>query len=139
MVAGLVLHFGLHIVQGYKQHSCGNCVDPSCPQQWRPDLHFGASRPCGPAGCLALLLIKAGDVQTNPGPITTRKQVWTCDICHRQIHGTTQISIKCNTIEYWASTLYRYLDLPSTQIIQTHNTHRHNTTPSSQTLAQANH
>ena len=31
------------------------------------------------------------------------------------------------------------MDLPSTQIIQTHNTHRHNTTPPSQTLAQAAH
>ena len=35
------------------------------------------------------------------------------------------------------STLYRYLDLPSTQSIQTHNTHRHNTTPPSQTQTQA--
>ena len=31
------------------------------------------------------------------------------------------------------------MDLPSTQIIHTHNTHRHNTTPPSQTLAQAAH
>ena len=37
------------------------------PQQWGPDLpFFGASRPCGPAGWLVLLLIKAGDVETNP-------------------------------------------------------------------------
>ena len=40
---------------------------------------------------------------------------------------------------YPPSTIYRYLDLPSTQIIQTHNTHKHNTTPPSQTLAQAAH
>ena len=40
---------------------------------------------------LALLLIKAGDVETNPGPTTTRKQVWIFNICHRQIHGRKQI------------------------------------------------
>ena len=38
---------------------------------------------------------------------------------------------------YSPSTKYRYLDLPSTQIIQTHNTHRHNTTQPSQTRVQA--
>ena len=37
------------------------------------------------------------------------------------------------------STICRYLDLPSTQIIQTHNTHIHNNTPPSQTLVQAAH
>ena len=60
---------------------CANCVDPSRAQQWGPDYRFGASRPCGPTGWLAMLLIKAGDVETNPGPTTTR----ICDICHRQI------------------------------------------------------
>ena len=35
-----------------------------------------------------------------------------------------------------SSTIYRYLDLPSIQIIQTHNSHRHNTTPLFQTLFQ---
>ena len=37
------------------------------------------------------------------------------------------------------STIYRYLDLSSTKRIQTHNTHRHYTTPPSQTLAQTAH
>ena len=46
-----------------------------------PDLSFCACRPCGPAGWLALLLTKAGDVETNPGPTTLNKQVWICDIC----------------------------------------------------------
>ena len=41
-------------------------------------------RPCGPAGWLALLLTKVGDVQTNPGPTTLNKKVWICDICHKQ-------------------------------------------------------
>ena len=48
-----------------------------------------------------LLLIKASDVETNPGPTTTHKQVWIYDICHKQIHGMKQISIWCNRIEHW--------------------------------------
>ena len=79
--------------------------------QWGPDSLFLASRPCEPAGWVALLLIKAGDVETNPGPTTTHKQVWICDICHKQvwicdichkqIHGRKQISMSCNRIEHW--------------------------------------
>ena len=81
---------------------CANCVDPSRPQQWGTDYRFfWASRPCGPAGWLAMLLIKSGDVETNPGPTTTRKQVWICDICYRQIQVRKQISIRCNRIEHW--------------------------------------
>ena len=47
---------------------------------------FLASRPCGPAGRLALLLIKAGDVETIPGPTTSHKRFLICDICYKQ-HG----------------------------------------------------
>ena len=38
---------------------------------------------------------------------------------------------------YPPSTIHRYLDLPSTQIIQTHTSHRHNTTPPLPPLVQA--
>ena len=62
---------------------------------------FLACRSCGPAGWLALLLTKAGDVETNPGPTTLNKKVWICDICHKQIHVRKQISIRCNRIEHW--------------------------------------
>ena len=62
---------------------------------------FWACRSCGPAGWLALLLTKAGDVATNPGPTTLNKKVWFCDICHKQIHVRKQISIMCNRIEHW--------------------------------------
>ena len=62
---------------------------------------FWACRSCGPAGWLALLLTKAGDVETNPGPTTLNKRVWMCDICHKQIHVRKQISIRCNRIEHW--------------------------------------
>ena len=105
-----------------------------------PIYLFLASRPCRPAGLVALLLTKLGDVETNPGTITLNKQVWICDICHKQIHVRQQISIRCNRIEHWvhfrcAGTIHRYL--PSTQIIQTHNSYRHNTNPALQTLVQA--
>ena len=44
-----------------------NCVETSLPEQWGHDLPFlGESRPC--ARSLALLLMKAGDVETNPSP-----------------------------------------------------------------------
>ena len=62
---------------------------------------FWACRPCGPAGWLALLLTKAGDVETNPGPTNLNKKVWICDICPKQIHVRKQISIRCNRIEHW--------------------------------------
>ena len=62
---------------------------------------FLTGRPCGSTGRLALLLIKAGDVGRNPGPTTTHKQVWICDICHKQIYRRNQISIRCNRIEHW--------------------------------------
>ena len=66
----------------------------------------------------------------------------------RQIQVRNQISLRCNRIEHRVhlrlrrnppSTIYIYLDLPSSQILQTHNTHRHNTTLTSKTLAQAAH
>ena len=62
---------------------------------------FCACRSCVPAGWLALLLTKAGDVETNPGPTTRNKRVWICDICYKQIHVRKQISIRCNRIEHW--------------------------------------
>ena len=81
---------------------CKNCVETSRPQQWRSDLpFFRASRLCRLSGWLALLFKKAGDVKTNPGPTNTHKQVWICDICHKQIHARRQISIRCNRIEHW--------------------------------------
>ena len=74
---------------------------PPAPSNGGPITVLGASRPCGPAGWLAMLLINAGDVETYPGPTTIHKQVWICDICHRQIQVRKQISIRCNRIEHW--------------------------------------
>ena len=78
-----------------------NCTHSSCPPQWGPvSTVFWAGRPSGPAGWLALLLLKAGDVETNPGPKHTRTQVWICDICHREIIRK-QTSLRCNHSEHW--------------------------------------
>ena len=54
-----------------------------------------AGRPSGRAGWLALLLLKAGVVETNPGPKHTRTQVWIYDTCHSEINRK-HIFFKCN-------------------------------------------
>ena len=119
---------------------CGTFPPPAMGAQFTV---FWASRTCGPAGWLAPLLTKAGDVETNPGPTTSHKRVWICDICHKQIHVRKQISIRCNRIEHWVYLRcvgirqVQYQDLPSTQRILTRTSHRHNTTPPLQTLVQA--
>ena len=84
------------------QTLCKLCQPLPPPSNGGSIIVFWASRPCGPAGWLAMHQIKAGDVKTNPGPITTRKQVWICDICHIQIQVRKQISIRCNRIDHWA-------------------------------------
>ena len=74
---------------------------PPAPSNVGPIYHFWPSRSCGTGEWLTLLLIKSGDVETNPGLTTTHKQAWICDICHKQIHGRKQISIRCNMIKHW--------------------------------------
>ena len=102
---------------------CANCVDPSRPHQWGPDYRFWASPLCGAAGRLAMILIKGGDVETNPGLTTTRKQVWIFDICHRQIQVRKQISIRCNIIEHWMH--LRCAGIRLTQYTDTWTCHQH--------------
>ena len=70
---------------------------PLPPQQWGPDYHFLGK----PAMRTRWMTGNAGDVETNPGPTTRRKQAWICDICHRQIQVRKQISIRYNRIEHW--------------------------------------
>ena len=93
----------------YKRWSCHSGLKLLCklcrtsppPAMGAQFTVFWACRPCGPARWLALLLTKAGGVETNPGPTTFNKKIWICDICHKQIHVRNQISIKCNRIEHW--------------------------------------
>ena len=56
------------------KNCCANCVETLPPPAMGARFTvFWACRPCGPAGWLALLLTKAGDVETNPGPTTLNK------------------------------------------------------------------
>ena len=109
---------------------CASCVETSRPQQCGSDLLFwgggGASRPCGLAGWLVLLLIKAGDVETSPCLTPTHKQVWICDICHKQIHCMKQISIRCNRNEHCVPKMPRYPPSSQTDQRRSHD-YRHNT------------
>ena len=126
-----------------------NCVETSGPQQWVINLpFFGASRTCGPVGWLALLITKAGDIETNPGPTTVNKRVWICDIYHKQIHVRKRISIRCNRIEHWVHLRCagirqaQYTDtwtchLHSESRLTPHTSYRHNTTPPLPTMARA--
>ena len=73
----IIIYEGVHTVQRVQptrgwtvtaQRST-SCTHPSCHQQWGPVSNVSwAGRPSGPAGWLALLLLQAGDVETNPGP-----------------------------------------------------------------------
>ena len=49
---------------------CKLCRTSPPPAMGARFIVFWACRPCGPAGWLALLLTKVGDVETNPGPTT---------------------------------------------------------------------
>ena len=68
----------------YKRWSCHSGLKLLCklcrtsppPAMGARFTVFWARRPCGPAGWLALLLTKAGDVETNPGPTTLNNFFW---------------------------------------------------------------
>ena len=85
----------------YKRWSCHSelkllcklCRTSPAPAMGARFTVFWACRPCGHAGWLALLLTKAGDVETNPGPTTLNKKVWICDICHKQIHVRKRLAL----------------------------------------------
>ena len=63
------------------------CTIPA-PRNRAPIPFYRASRPSLPTAWLALLLTKAGDVESNPGPTThTNKHtpvIWSYDVCHKQ-------------------------------------------------------
>ena len=95
-------------------NSCENCAETSRSQQWGPDLpFFGGKQAMQTRWMLAQLLIKAGDGNTYPGPTTLHQRVLICDICYKHI----------------------LVRKPSTQIIQSHISHRHNTTPPTRPLS----
>ena len=79
---------GDHMGERWSCHSGFKLLCKLCRTSPPPAMgaRFTVFWACGPAGWLALLLTKAGDVETNPGPTTLNKKVWICDICHKQIH-----------------------------------------------------
>ena len=85
------------------------------PQQCGPDYRFLGKSVMRTDGWLVLLLMKAGGVETNPGPTNTPKQVW---ICARK-----QISIRCNRIEHWLH--IRYAGIRIAQYAYTWTGHQH--------------
>ena len=71
---------------------CTNCVYSTLPPEMGPDSVFWASQPSLPAAWLALLLTKAGDIESNPGATThTNKHVpviWICDLSQTNKEAT---------------------------------------------------
>ena len=114
----------------YKRWSCHSGLKLLCklcrtsppPAMGARYTVFWACQPCGLAGWLALLLTKAGDVETNPDPTTLNKKVWICDICPKQIH-VKKISIRCNRIEQWVH--FRCAGIRQAQYTDTWTCHLH--------------
>ena len=92
---------------------CENCVDPYRTQHWGPDRFtvFWARRPFGPAGWLALLLIKAANVETNPK--STAYKRWNCHVirhancCHLIPSNCFRDDIQCPS-QFAAAKLTHY-------------------------------
>ena len=88
----------------YTRSSCHNGLansvqivsTPPAPSNGDPITVFWASRPCGPAGRLAMLLIEAGDVETIPGSTTTHKQIFTNIIQMADKHNIPKGKIHSN-------------------------------------------
>ena len=81
----------------YKRWSwhCGHKLLCKLCRTFSPPIYRVLGKPAmRTAGWLALLLTKAVDVETNPGPTTSNKRVWICDICYKQMHVRKQISIR---------------------------------------------
>ena len=111
-------HIGLKLL-------CKFCRTSAHPAMGARFTVLWACRPCGPAGWLALMLTKTGDVETNPCPTTLNKKVWICDICHKQIHVRKHISIRCNRIEHWVH--LRCAGIRQAQYTDTWTCHLHQT------------
>ena len=81
---------------GYKL-LCKLCRNLPPPEMGGPFFrqagHIHCKIPCGPAGWLALLLIKAGDVYTNPGQTKAQyTDTWACHL-HRESRPTFHTDI----------------------------------------------
>ena len=92
------------------------CLHNPCHHGWGPDSVSLAIRRSLPAAWLALLLTKAGDAESNPGPTTHINKhtpvMWICDLCHKQINKK-QTSIRCNHTHntHWVYLKYTHIQL----------------------------
>ena len=112
--------------------------NPPAPSNGRPIYGFWANSIGGPAGRLARLLIKAIEVETTPGPTNTHTHksefaiyaTTKCTLGNKHISKVEQDLIlgAPKMCRYPPTTIYRYLNLPSAQRIQTYNSHRHRST-----------
>ena len=79
----------------------GNC---SCTLSRVPQTVFSVCQSWASPLWLAVQLLKAGDIESNPGPPRTHrppKSTWICNICHRPIN-TNQYSYLCHhTNSHW--------------------------------------
>ena len=62
-------------------HWCANCVESSRPCNRVAIYRFLGQPAMRTLWMDVALPIKAGDVETNPGPTTSHKRDWICDIC----------------------------------------------------------
>ena len=123
---------------------CANGIENPCSQLWDPIYRFGAIRQCGPPGWMPVHLLKNRPYRDKSKCDNLIKTSLDLQYRPQKMYDRKPISMRCNGIEHWVhlryiyqpSTIYRYLDPPSKQMIQTHNSHRHNTTPPFQTLVQ---
>ena len=99
---------------------CRNLLPPAMGARFTVFLGKPAMRTLWSAGAA---LHKSVDVETNPCPTTSHKQVWICDICHKQIHVRKQISIRCNRFEHWVH--LRCADIRQAQHTDTWTCHLH--------------
>ena len=78
--------FSVCIVERFLAQCCANCIETRTPPRLDFSVFWGKLT-LRTRWITEMHLIKAGDVETTPDLIT-HKQDWTCDICHKQIHGT---------------------------------------------------
>ena len=87
---------------------CANCVENIRPQQWVPDLPFLDMPTRTMAGTAPH---KSRRCQNKSMSNNHTQTSLICDICHKEIHGRNQISIRCNRIEYWVHLKCAYIHI----------------------------
>ena len=81
---------------------CANCVEPSRPQQWGPDLpffgHAGHSDPLNGWRCCSQKRVMSRPIQVRQ--LQTRKSGFVISAINKYM-SESRLSIRCNRIEHW--------------------------------------